>query len=331
MLEEIPDIDYWTGLASTFVDSLGPDAPVLRTTSTSPSPPPKTKQDTSIRSEAASRGFDVVLTLLEAKVLAAHPQEAAQVAASNGGRFLFDKPLPNLEKLGLYKTFRSSIDTTFNNIGLDELSIYRAGTDTAAHLLKIHPRHFRPGAVRTISVFFNWPDRIGKPVPCPEHIPDPLAPTEEMLDCKPIDLQVTQIHHYWVDLIPWPGTRRNILQCADRLANFDEFELGYDFFLGIRWHGGIPWDGRNYEVSDTFYLKWGWILDGYAISTTDYWRRKRGLRGIRSVGRVGAVALEGSAGKRKLYLDDPEMWGGKAILHLVNSCDPGVAFDEADC
>ena len=79
-------------------------------------------------------------------------------------------------------------------------------------------------------------------------------------------------------------------------------------------------DGRSYEISEHFYLKWGWILDEYAIATTDYWRRKRGLRSIRSVGPAGSVPRAGIPGKRKLHVDDLEMWGGRdAIGHLVSS------------
>ena len=234
VLEQIPDLDYWTGIASTFVDSLGPDTPVLRR---SRPPSPVGTQ----RSEAASQGSDIVHAFPESQSPAAHPGHATQVAGSSGGRLLFDRSLyslEGLERLGYCKPFRSRIDNTFANVGLDQLSVYRAGTDTAGHLLKIRRELF--GGLRTMSVFFNWRERVGNASPHPA-IPDAVAPSSDMLDCEPLEIQVTQIHHYWIDIVPWPRTRRNILAFAANYANYDEFEIGHDYFTGVRWRGGIPW------------------------------------------------------------------------------------------
>ena len=67
---------------------------------------------------------------------------------------------------------------------------------------------------------------------------------------------------------------------------FDDIELCHDLmaFWDTRdtqatllvW--GNPWEPRNWEVTNGFAAKWGWLLRGSPdlLASTNYWRKTRG-------------------------------------------------------
>ncbi|KAH8656816.1 hypothetical protein BGZ61DRAFT_500175 [Ilyonectria robusta] len=106
---------------------------------------------------------------------------------------------------------------------------------------------------------------------------------------QPTALQMTVRHHPWIDLIPIPRMRDNIL-CALEAGFLDNKELGIDI-LGVEdiqgdtasliiW--GEPWDPRGWEVSISFLRKWGWLIAGcpVVIEATNFWRHKRGEKDL---------------------------------------------------
>jgi hypothetical protein len=122
--------------------------------------------------------------------------------------------------------------------------------------------------------------QIGPPTPLvalPPSYPDSLAPTP---------LQATELHHPWIDLLPWPVLRDRILRlCSGNLIDEDdlchdivEFDTsqGSDKAALIVW--GAPWDPKGWEASPAFLRKWGWLLENCAeiLEATNYWREKRG-------------------------------------------------------
>lgn len=109
-------------------------------------------------------------------------------------------------------------------------------------------------------------------------IPDSLRPTE---------LQRTKPHHPWLDIFPFPQIRDNLITAQE---DFDDDELCYD--LMAFWDSensdpavliwGCPWDPRNWEVTEAFVRKWGWVLDGCSEiqESTNRWRRLRGEKAL---------------------------------------------------
>lgn len=104
----------------------------------------------------------------------------------------------------------------------------------------------------------------------------------------PTLLQQTLPHEDWVDAIPHPVWRDNILKA---IGTFDEDELWSDTIGGlfegfprseIEYRGVIawwpPWHVSGLEVSEGFYRKWGWSLRGCdeVLEVTNQWRRSRG-------------------------------------------------------
>jgi len=94
-------------------------------------------------------------------------------------------------------------------------------------------------------------------------------------------------HHPWIDLIPFPHIRDNILDTTNAdLLNANE--LGIDLLPAGDGRGetaslivwGEPWDPRGWEASVPFLRKWGWLTKGcpMILEATNYWRQKRGER-----------------------------------------------------
>ncbi|KAK1656700.1 hypothetical protein BDP55DRAFT_688218 [Colletotrichum godetiae] len=102
---------------------------------------------------------------------------------------------------------------------------------------------------------------------------------------RPTTLQVTVMHHPWIDLIPSPQFRENVLR-AMTAGLLESKELGLDLLnvdnilsdspSFIIW--GESWDLRGWEASLSFWRKWGWLMEGCPVllEATNFWRQKRG-------------------------------------------------------
>ena len=116
---------------------------------------------------------------------------------------------------------------------------------------------------------------------CSEHFNVSTCPTH----LKPTPLQNAVEHHPWIDLLPSSTMRDNILRLGDE---YDDTPLCQDLVeicdrpgqqAGlIVW--GDPWDPHNWEVSEEFLRKWGWVIRNCweLLSATNHWRTKRGER-----------------------------------------------------
>lgn len=120
---------------------------------------------------------------------------------------------------------------------------------------------------------FNSPNSLRFASSPPHQIPSSLAHTQ---------LQVTTIHHPWIDLLPIPALRDNLLRRG--LESFDEDELCHDIRGRTPGHNpGMlvwrdPWDVSGWEVTPAFVRSWGWALVGcwHLLRSTNAWRAKRG-------------------------------------------------------
>ncbi|RYP00176.1 hypothetical protein DL764_006607 [Monosporascus ibericus] len=97
---------------------------------------------------------------------------------------------------------------------------------------------------------------------------------------KPTLLQLTVNHHPWIDILPFPEIRDNLLRhdensydkkelCRD-LRGFQAVADGYGGM--IAW--GDPWDSRGWEVTEAFAFKWPWVVKDCheLLESTNYWR-----------------------------------------------------------
>jgi hypothetical protein len=114
---------------------------------------------------------------------------------------------------------------------------------------------------------------------------------------RPTAIQLSTPHHPWLDLIPFPQLRDNLILLGESL---DDTQLCFDMSgrgtaagvpdkrLGnaggetgvIVWRD--PWDPSGWEVTETFLRRWGWVLRDCTevMRVTDSWRRARGEPGL---------------------------------------------------
>ncbi|RDW86063.1 bZIP transcription factor [Aspergillus mulundensis] len=109
------------------------------------------------------------------------------------------------------------------------------------------------------------------------------------LALRPTHIQKTTPHHPWLDFFPFPSMRDTLITASAGLL-FDDDELCHDLMAFwdtrntqatlIVW--GASWEPRNWEVSEAFARKWGWLLVGCEelLVSTNVWRRRRGERAI---------------------------------------------------
>jgi hypothetical protein len=123
---------------------------------------------------------------------------------------------------------------------------------------------------------------------------------------SPTLLQRTTAHHPWVDVIPFPQMRDNIIETlysqnpGDEHA-FDPDELCY-WMLGfetsqnqrglVLW--GDPCAIDSWEVSAEFAQQWAWLLRGCAdlFTSTDAWRERRGEMPLQITRRFSSLQHE---------------------------------------
>lgn len=108
------------------------------------------------------------------------------------------------------------------------------------------------------------------------HLPKSLHPTL---------IQRSIPHHPWLDLLPDPQMRDNLILAGD-------FEEETQLCLDMKGAGsarsgrsGIvvwsdPWDPAGWEITEPFALSWGWVIRNChdLAHSTNTWRAKRGER-----------------------------------------------------
>ncbi|KIW80554.1 hypothetical protein Z517_07170 [Fonsecaea pedrosoi CBS 271.37] len=121
-----------------------------------------------------------------------------------------------------------------------------------------------------ISPFFRSPDGTQAAVQtCPANL-------------RPTNLQLIVAHHPWIDLLPDPRMRNNILLLGD---DYDDEPLCHDVVDNrhgkqseslIVW--GDPCDPDSWEIGEDFCKKWPWVVQGChrLFKATNNWRVRRG-------------------------------------------------------
>ncbi|TLD05417.1 uncharacterized protein PgNI_10018 [Pyricularia grisea] len=118
------------------------------------------------------------------------------------------------------------------------------------------------------------PDQDQRPGAITRPMPPTLVPTA---------LQQRMRHHPWLDLFPLPRLRDNLVLADMSPSDLNElFKYVIDAGGGERGRTGMlvwgePWVPRNWEVSDLFLERWGFLLRGCPemIVSSNHWRRQR--------------------------------------------------------
>ena len=115
---------------------------------------------------------------------------------------------------------------------------------------------------------------------------DAIAVKDIPSDLRTTSLQRSRTPPFWVNALPFPKLRDNLILMADR---YDSHELLLD--LGLRVYEGFndtercgflvwgdPWLATSWEVSEGFVRRWGFLLKGCreVVGSADRWRLLRG-------------------------------------------------------
>lgn len=113
-------------------------------------------------------------------------------------------------------------------------------------------------------------------------------------DLRPNDEQITVKHHPYIDILPFPTLRKNLITHQEEM---DEDEFFHDILTGlVCWGGagvgkkdrqnstgyastGTPWDVRSWEAKVWFLNKYWKFLggeDGELVRQSEWWRNIRG-------------------------------------------------------
>lgn len=113
-------------------------------------------------------------------------------------------------------------------------------------------------------------------------------------DLRPISEQITMKHHPYIDILPFPTLRKNLISCS---SDFDEDGFFDDMLTGLLcWGGagvtradraistgqvstGTPWDSRSWEATEWFLKKYWGLLggeEGELVRQSQWWRIMRG-------------------------------------------------------
>ncbi|KAK2744888.1 hypothetical protein FQN55_006450 [Onygenales sp. PD_40] len=134
--------------------------------------------------------------------------------------------------------------------------------------------------------------------------------TGPLASLLPTPAQMKYPHPYWIDTLPIPQLREAIILTLYHAPGcLDEMELIIDFCDGGgKYRGGGHFcDPDTWEIGDTFWLKYGFLVTADMKRQTDRWRRLRGLPSIVTSGKPGQMAITGHAGRRsKVFNFVPE-------------------------
>lgn len=117
-------------------------------------------------------------------------------------------------------------------------------------------------------------------------IDQPFLPEAIPLDLQPTPLQKSTPHHFWIDAIPFPAMRDNLIRLNGTYSSADlHYDLGqalYEGFDDVERRGflvwGEPWRSAGWEISEGFAKKWNFLLRGCTKvpESTNHWRQLRG-------------------------------------------------------
>ncbi|KAH8894608.1 hypothetical protein GQ53DRAFT_804822 [Thozetella sp. PMI_491] len=119
-------------------------------------------------------------------------------------------------------------------------------------------------------------------IPTPKDDPERLARAQQQFcklqkDLRPVDAQLTAVHHPWVDIIPFKTFRERCMAAISSTPPMiDEWEMCDDLFKealicwgsrGSEERGGmsaaVPWDARSWEPSLWFLKKYWFLVGGW--------------------------------------------------------------------
>lgn len=199
--------------------------------------------------------------------------------------------------------------TLLTHFQKSKLAGYTSGSPSADHLLCLIQFNVLRGFDIIMHVLGTTPEQMmneNSISPFTSAVPSRCDSAHGMALCyppgnlSPTVLQTTIPHHPWLDTLPFPRMRDNLLRIGsgsnmNDTVTYDPDDLCH-WMIGIdpdQREGGLilwgdPWDPTSWEVTTEFVSRWGWALKGCTqlFMSTNYWRRKRGEKPLFSAGQI---------------------------------------------
>jgi hypothetical protein len=109
----------------------------------------------------------------------------------------------------------------------------------------------------------------------------------------PVPLQTENPHYPYIDLLPFPKLRHNLLHAGNMM---NPREMWEDLTDGdVKVWGNSPWDEKGWEFGEKFITKYWYVMDNEVLSTANFWRMTRdepmlSLEAIKSRLEIGEVS-----------------------------------------
>ncbi|KAL5337681.1 hypothetical protein BJX70DRAFT_399498 [Aspergillus crustosus] len=160
-------------------------------------------------------------------------------------------------------------------------------TDMLLHLIQFN---FIRALIQNMTVLGLTSEQLHDDALSPFNVAGPWQ--NELLSSLPPSLRATEVqrtipHHPWLDLLPIPQMRDNLILAGE---SYDETQLCLDMKGHASPdldHTGIivwkdPWDAEGWEFTESYARTWSWTLRGCwdLFHSTNSWRARRNERPI---------------------------------------------------
>ncbi|KAI9035691.1 DUF3425 domain-containing protein [Aspergillus affinis] len=195
---------------------------------------------------------------------------------------------PSLAEIEIVHILESSCPVTKTRMARLEriaLQYYALGSPRTDLLLNLISLNFTRALMENTRILGLTSDQLHDDAISPFNIAGPWV--DATLYTLPVNLQPTAIqrsipHHPWLDLLPVPQMRDNLILAGD-------FEEEAQLCLDMKGNGSAPsgrsgvivwsdpWDPAGWEVTESFVRSWGWVISNcYDLAlSTNRWRAKR--------------------------------------------------------
>lgn len=177
---------------------------------------------------------------------------------------------------------------------LTALQYYATGSPRTDLLLHLISLNFTRALMENTRILGLRPDQLHDDAISPFNTAGPWQ-QDDSLHTLPSTLQPTLIqrsipHHPWLDVLPDPQMRDNLIVAGD-------FEGETQLCLDMKGCGSTvsrrsgvivwsdPWDPAGWEITESFARSWGWVIrDCYDLAhSTNQWRARRNERPLFSM------------------------------------------------
>ncbi|KAJ6031454.1 hypothetical protein N7540_002186 [Penicillium herquei] len=193
--------------------------------------------------------------------------------------------LKKIEDVHILEANSPATKITMARLELTALQYYTLGSPRTDLLLNLISLNFTRALMENIRILGLTSDQLHDDAISPFSTAGPWL--DDSFHNLPITLQPTLIqrfipHHPWLDLLPDPQMRDNLIIVGD-------FEEETQLCLDMTGNGsarsemsGIivwsdPWDPAGWEITESFARSWGWVIANcYNLAhSTNRWRAKR--------------------------------------------------------